>query len=104
MTRLLTEEEIERQLDDLPDFTRDGDTITADYEAPEFLTGIELVSEVAEAAEAMNHHPDIDIRYTTITFALTSHDTGGLTQNDVELAHQIAQAAGRLGAKPPEND
>jgi 4a-hydroxytetrahydrobiopterin dehydratase len=99
MPRLLTDDEIERQLGDLPGWTRDGQEIRARYEAPDFPTGIRLVDEVASEAEAMNHHPDIDIRWTTTTWALSTHSEGGLTQFDFELAHRIAQAAHRLGAQ-----
>ena len=100
MTRRLTDEEIERQLGDLPDWTRDGDTIRATFEAPAFLTGIALVQEVALLAEAMDHHPDIDVRWRTVSFALSTHSEGGLTQLDVELAHEIAQEATRVRATP----
>ena len=98
MARRLDDEEITRQLGDLPGWTRDGDTIRAAYVAPDFLTGIRLVDDVAADAESMNHHPDIDIRWTTVRFALSTHSEGGLTQLDIELAHQISLAASRLGA------
>jgi 4a-hydroxytetrahydrobiopterin dehydratase len=98
MTRRLTDEEIERQLGDLPGWTRDGDTITASFEAPTFLAGIALVQEVAGAAETMDHHPDIDIRWRTVGFALSTHSAGGLTQLDVEMARQISEEAARAGA------
>ena len=100
MARRLTDEEIERQLGDLPDWTRDGESLRASYEAPDFLAGIALVQEVAAAAETMDHHPDIDIRWRTVTFTLSTHSEGGLTQLDVELAHQIGQEAARRGARP----
>ncbi len=48
---------------------------------------------VAGAAEAMDHHPDIDIRYTTVTFTLSTHSEGGLTAKDLELAGQIDRLA-----------
>ena len=99
MTRLLSDEEVGRQLAGLPDWTRDGDTIRASFEAPAFLTGISLVQEVAAAAETMDHHPDIDVRWRTVSFALSTHSEGGLTQLDMELAHQISQEATRLGAR-----
>ena len=99
MSRLLTDEEITRQLADLPGWSRDGDTIGAAYEAPDFLAGIRLVDEVALHAEQMDHHPDIDIRWRTVSFALSTHSEGGLTQLDVELAHVIAGEAARLGAR-----
>ena len=98
MSRLLTDEEIGRQLGDLSGWTREGNEIRASYEAPDFPTAIRLVDEVAVEAEDMQHHPDIDIRWRTVTFALSTHSAGGLTQLDVELAHRVAQAASRLGA------
>ena len=97
MSRLLTDDEITRQLADLPGWSRDGGTLRASYDAPDFLAGIRLVHEVALLAEAMDHHPDIDIRWRTVSFALSTHSEGGLTQLDVELAHGIAQEAGRVG-------
>jgi 4a-hydroxytetrahydrobiopterin dehydratase len=98
MARLLDDEEIGRQLRDLPGWRRDGDTIRADYEAPDFPTAIRLVDDVAQDAEQMDHHPDIDIRWRTVRFACATHSEGGLTQLDVELAHRIGEAAARLGA------
>jgi 4a-hydroxytetrahydrobiopterin dehydratase len=53
---------------------------------------------VALEAEEMDHHPDIDIRWRTVTFVVSTHSEGGVTQLDVELAHRISQAAARLGA------
>jgi len=44
---------------------------------------------VAEHAEAQDHHPDIDIRWRTVTFALVTHSAGGITQNDIDMAHDI---------------
>jgi 4a-hydroxytetrahydrobiopterin dehydratase len=99
MPRLLTDDEIVRQLRDLPAWVRDGDSIKAVYEAPEFLDAIRLVDEVAAQAEAMDHHPDIDIRWRTTTWVLSTHSEGGLTQLDVELAHRIHEAALRAGAR-----
>jgi 4a-hydroxytetrahydrobiopterin dehydratase len=98
MARLLEDEEVERQLRDLPGWARDGDTIRATYDAPDFPTAIRLVDEVALEAEGMDHHPDIDIRWRTVHFACSTHSEGGLTQLDVELAHRVREAALRLGA------
>jgi 4a-hydroxytetrahydrobiopterin dehydratase len=88
-TELLSDAEVNDALNDLPDWQRSGDTITRTVEAPTFLEGIELVGRVAEAAEAADHHPDIDIRWRRITFALSTHSAGGLTGRDMMLAHQI---------------
>jgi 4a-hydroxytetrahydrobiopterin dehydratase len=96
MPRLLTDEEVERQLADLPGWTRHGDELRAELEAPDFPTAIRLVDDVAAEAEDMGHHPDIDIRWTTTRWALSTHSEGGLTQLDIELAHRISQAAARL--------
>ena len=54
-----------------------------------FLDGIAGVQRVAEAAERADHHPDIDIRWRTVTFALATHSEGGITDKDVELAREI---------------
>ncbi|MFD6158870.1 4a-hydroxytetrahydrobiopterin dehydratase [Nocardia sp. NPDC060256] len=94
---LLTETELTESLTDLPDWTRDGDVLSRTVQAPTFLAGIELVRQVAEAAEAANHHPDIDIRWRKVSFALSTHDSGGLTALDVELARTIDQLAAQLG-------
>jgi len=99
MARLLTDDEVERQLGDLPGWTRQGDAIVATLEAPDFPTAIRLVDEVAQEAEEMDHHPDIDIRWRTTRWRLSTHSAGGLTQLDIELAHRIAQAATRLGVR-----
>ncbi|WP_076221361.1 4a-hydroxytetrahydrobiopterin dehydratase [Mycobacterium avium] len=54
-----------------------------------FLDGIDAVRRVAEHAESKDHHPDIDIRWRTVTFALVTHSEGGITQNDVDMARDI---------------
>ncbi len=54
-----------------------------------FPSAISFVDRVARAAEAADHHPDIDIRYRSVTLALVTHDSGGLTRRDLELAAVI---------------
>ena len=54
-----------------------------------FLDGIDAVRRVAEAAERADHHPDIDIRWRTVTFVLATHSEGGITEKDVHLASEI---------------
>lgn len=102
MTRLLTTEEIERQLQDLPGWHQDGDSIEATYDAPSFPDAIRLVDEVADEAEQMQHHPDLHLSWVTTTWTLSTHSEGGLTQLDIELAHRITQAASRLDATVKE--
>ena len=60
-----------------------------------FLDGIEAVSRVAQLAERADHHPDIDIRWRTVTFALVTHSAGGITENDLQLAREIDDLLGR---------
>jgi 4a-hydroxytetrahydrobiopterin dehydratase len=97
--RLLDREEITRQLADLPGWRFVGSGLQASYDAPDFPTAVRLVAEIGDAAETMDHHPDIDLRWRTIRLACSTHSAGGVTQLDVELAHQIAVAAGAAGAK-----
>lgn len=54
-----------------------------------FLDGIDAVQRVAELAERADHHPDIDIRWRTVTFALVTHSEGGITEKDLKLAREI---------------
>ena len=87
---LLEQQEIDRALDgDLKAWSQDGDAIVREVKAPSFLEGIELVRRVAEAAERADHHPDIDIRWRTLHFALSTHSEGGLTAKDLDLAGEI---------------
>jgi len=93
----LSPQEVDQALaGELTDWTRDGDAITRQVEAPSFLAGISLVQRVAEEAEAADHHPDIDIRYTTLTFTLSTHSEGGLTARDLELARTIDRLVAAL--------
>lgn len=96
MTRLLTDEEITRQLSDLPDWQGDAAALRCRIEFPDFPTAIRGVVAVADEAELMNHHPDIDIRWRTVTFVVSTHSAGGVTQLDIELAHRISRIAASL--------
>jgi 4a-hydroxytetrahydrobiopterin dehydratase len=102
MSRLLTDEEITRQLADLPGWRRDGDALTASYDAPDFASAIRLIVAAGDEAEQMNHHPDVDLRWKLTHWRLSTHSAGGLTQLDVELAHRIAGAAAQVGARAKE--
>ena len=68
---------------------RDGDSLVAEVKATTFLDGIGYVTKVAEVAEEMDHHPDIDIRWRTLTFRLSTHSEGGITDLDTTLAERI---------------
>ena len=98
MTRVLEPEEIDRQLGDLPGWTRDGSSLHRSIEFPSFPEAIAAVATLAIDAEEMNHHPDIDIRWRTVNLTLSTHSAGGITQLDIELAHRIERHAPRSGA------
>lgn len=61
----------------------------AQVKAKTFLDGIDYVTKVAQAAEEMDHHPDIDIRWRTISFRLSTHSEGGITDLDTTLAERV---------------
>ncbi|MFE9429262.1 4a-hydroxytetrahydrobiopterin dehydratase [Kitasatospora sp. NPDC006697] len=90
-TNLLTEDEIAAALDGLPHWRRSGsgESITRTADAADFPTAIRVVVAVAEEAERLDHHPDIDIRWRTLTFTLSTHSAGGLTSLDFQLAALI---------------
>ena len=85
----LTDEQISERLASVPQWSKTGDSITRTYEAPSFLEGIAFVQNVAEIAEAKDHHPDIDIRYNRVTLTLSTHDQGGLTGWDFDVAEAV---------------
>jgi len=72
-----------------PAWTLHEETITRTFTFEDFAEAIGFVTRVGVAAERVFHHPDIDIRWNTVTLTLTSHDVGGLTERDVELAARI---------------
>ena len=89
MRAKLSDEQITTALTKLPGWAREGNLITKTYKFGKFAEGISFVQRVAVAADAMDHHPDIDIRYTKIRIALSTHDAGGVTEMDTKLAGQI---------------
>lgn len=78
---------------------RQGSEIVTTRRRADFAAALVYVNQVGELAEAMNHHPDIDIRWNTVTLRLTTHSAGGLTESDLELARRIdaLEAAGSPG-------
>ncbi|HET6297735.1 MAG TPA: 4a-hydroxytetrahydrobiopterin dehydratase [Kribbella sp.] len=94
MAELLTDDQIDAAIrDHLPLWKVADNALVRTVKTPTFLDGIRLVATVAQLAESMNHHPDIDIRYTTITFRVSSHEAGGITDDDLVLARHIDTAA-----------
>jgi len=85
----LDDQQIAQELKALPGWERRGDEIRRTFSFPDFKAALAFVNRVGGLAEAMNHHPDIDIRYSKVTLALTTHDAGGLSTRDFELAGRI---------------
>ncbi len=94
MVALLSSEDLANRITALDGWEGDTTGIRRAYRAPDFPTGIRLVDAVAEAAESMNHHPDIDIRWNKVRLALATHSEGGLTRQDFDLAAEIESLAG----------
>jgi 4a-hydroxytetrahydrobiopterin dehydratase len=89
----LSDIEIQRELGTLTGWSRRGDALVKTYIFGTFPAGIGFVNRVADAAERMDHHPDLDIRYTKISAALSTHSAGGITANDVALAKEMDRLA-----------
>lgn len=85
----LTDQQIDDALAGLDGWERDGDAITKTYELDGFPQAIDFIGRIAPEAEDMNHHPEIRNVYSTVEIRLTSHDAGGITQRDVDLARRI---------------
>jgi 4a-hydroxytetrahydrobiopterin dehydratase len=93
MADLLNDTEIDDALTRLTDWQRDGDTLVRTIESASFPEAIDLVRRVAEEAESADHHPDIDIRWRSVTYRLSTHSAGGLTGKNVLLAAAIDRLA-----------
>ena len=93
VTERLSDIGIQRELGRLPGWSRRGSTLTKTYRFASFPAAITFVTRVADVAESMDHHPDIDIRHTRLTFTLSTHDAGGITTNDLSLAREIERLA-----------
>jgi 4a-hydroxytetrahydrobiopterin dehydratase len=85
----LDEQELQAEIAKLPKWSLTGGEIVRELSFKDFAHAMVFVNGVAELAEGANHHPDIDIRYNKVRLALVTHDSGGITQNDIELAAAI---------------
>lgn len=74
-------------------------TIKARFKTGDFATGLSLVDRIGSVAEDANHHPDITLTYTEVLVTLSSHDVGGITQRDVDLARAISGCAAEVGVE-----
>jgi len=82
----LTQEQVEAQLADHPEWSQSGESLQRTFRFEHFTDSMAFVNKVADLAERMQHHPDIMIRYNKVTLTLSTHDAGGITSNDFDFA------------------
>ncbi|MGK7949445.1 MAG: 4a-hydroxytetrahydrobiopterin dehydratase [Xenococcaceae cyanobacterium] len=90
---VLNQTQIAEKLETLPDWKTDGETIHRMFKFQDFVAAIDFVNKLVEPAEKAGHHPDIAISYNKVTIELTTHDAGGITQKDFDLAKTISELA-----------
>jgi 4a-hydroxytetrahydrobiopterin dehydratase len=93
MPALLEPEAVHRLLAEVPDWQLEGNAIARTFQFENFLLAVDFVNKVANEAESMNHHPDIDIRWNKVKLTLATHSAGGLTDVDFTLARRIDRFA-----------
>ncbi|MFI5842814.1 4a-hydroxytetrahydrobiopterin dehydratase [Catenuloplanes sp. NPDC051500] len=99
MAQLLGDAAVGKALAQLTGWIGDQEVIVRTVELPSFPAAIVAVVDVAKHAEELDHHPDIDIRWRTVTFRLTTHSAGGVTERDIQLATQIDEIVARVLAQ-----
>ena len=83
--------ELDAAVAELPGWTFDGGELLRTWSFPDFVAAMGFVNQVAALAEAAGHHPDIDIRYNKVRLGLVTHDAGGVTSVDVEMAERLGR-------------
>jgi 4a-hydroxytetrahydrobiopterin dehydratase len=89
MAEKMERNELSAALAGLPGWAMEQGEIVRTFQFPDFVGSMAFVNRVAELAEQAQHHPDIDIRYNRVRIALVTHDAGGITQKDIQLAVQV---------------
>lgn len=89
MSDVLDESDLKEALKKCPEWEQDDQGISRTIEFEEFTEAIDFVNDLAEIAEKAQHHPEITIRYSRVTLVLTTHDAGGVTKRDIELAQRV---------------
>ncbi len=89
MAEKLNDESIRGWLSGRTGWKRKGQILTKEFRFTSFRDSIVFVNRVASLADDLNHHPDIDVRYTTVILALTTHEAQALTEKDLELAERV---------------
>lgn len=90
MAQLLTETEIQERLSQLGDWTQDGKILYCERKFKDFVEAIAFVNQLVDPAETAGHHPDLEISYNKVMISLTTHDAGGLTEKDFQMAQTIS--------------
>jgi 4a-hydroxytetrahydrobiopterin dehydratase len=91
MAQLLTDAEIQAQVSRLSGWIVEGSKLQTTRKFKDFIATMDFVNKLVEPAEASGHHPDIEISYNKVNIYLTTHDAGGLTQKDFDMAEKISQ-------------
>lgn len=91
---VLSDHEIAEGLAALPGWSRSGQAITRTFTFAGFPEAVDFVQRLVAPAEAMQHHPDVDVRYSRVIVTLSTHDSGGVTMHDLTLAGLIDGLAG----------
>jgi len=86
---LLSDAEIETRLVELAGWQRQGDSIVKTFDRGDFVGSVSFVESLVEPAEAMNHHPDLEISWSEVKVTISTHSEGGLTAADFELAEKV---------------
>jgi 4a-hydroxytetrahydrobiopterin dehydratase len=89
----LSDEEISGRLGELDGWEREGDAIVKRFKHGDFQGSVDFVNRLTPAAQEMNHHPDLEISWDTVTVRVTTHSEGGLTDHDFSLAASIDAVA-----------
>lgn len=95
MGRISDDNEIKRRLTGLPEWRRDGEALVREMAFDSWQAGVDFVNLVARLAQEQDHHPDIWIGWRKVSFHLSSHDSGGITERDFRLAHAIQELRGK---------
>jgi 4a-hydroxytetrahydrobiopterin dehydratase len=82
----LADSDVARRLKTLSEWSQPGEEIQRTYRFKDFVQALAFVERIAERAEAVQHHPDILIRYSRVTLSLSTHDAGGITEKDFDFA------------------
>lgn len=85
----LSPDDVATALDALPSWSGDADGIRRTVQLPTFREAVDAIVAIADVAEKMDHHPDVDLRWRTLHLSLVSHSAGGVTELDLELARRI---------------